>query len=113
MNLRSVMMVTALVGLVGVLIVEAFALTNEKEGDTLSEIVADGADISRAIPFALAVVVGHFVSRREIMVSTKTRLFMGLSLIPGALLSHFLVGPAWLTAAVGLVAGWALWPLSK
>jgi drug/metabolite transporter (DMT)-like permease len=107
------MILTAVTGVVGVLVVEGFALFNETGGDTLSEIVADASDITGAMPFALGVLVGHFVSRREVRVSKTVRMIMGLSLIPGAVLAHILGGPVWAPAAVGLASGFVLWPLSK
>jgi len=113
MRLRVVMIITALVGVAGILVVEGFALGNDVSGDTLSEVVADATDVTRALPFALGALLGHFASRRELQVSGKTRMFMALSLIPGAVLAHLIGGPAWVVAAAGLLAGWSLWPLSK
>jgi hypothetical protein len=112
-SLRVGMIITAVTGVVGVLVVEGFALFNTESGDTLSEIVADVSDLSGAMPFALGALVGHFASRREIKVSKTVRRIMGISLIPGAVLAHFLGGPAWAPAVVGLVSGFVLWPLSK
>lgn len=112
MKLRTGMIITVLTGLAGVLVVEGFALGNDIDGDTLSEIVADAGDATPALPFALAALVGHFVSRRKAEQPTKNRIFMGLGLLPLAGIVHLVGVPVWVAAIVGLGSGYWLWPLS-
>jgi hypothetical protein len=113
MSVRAIMIVTALVGVAGVLVVEGFALGNSIDGDTLSEIVADAGDLTSAMPFALGALVGHFVSRRQVDLPSWLRLTMGLSLVPVAVAMHFIDLPAMVSAPVGMAAGWLMWPLKE
>ena len=55
-GMRSVFL--ALVG--GLLVYEYFALRNECEGDTISEIVWTAATERPIVPFAAGVICGHF-----------------------------------------------------
>ena len=113
MTLRTGMILTAVTGVIGVLVVEVFALGNKVGGDTLSEIVADASDWTSALPFALGALVGHFASRRELNMSPWLRRAMGLSLVPAAGLMHLIGLSPVCAAPLGLVAGWLLWPLRK
>jgi hypothetical protein len=112
-TLRVGMIVTALIGVAGILVVEVFAVGNSTEGDTLSEIVADLSDVTSAAPFALGALLGHFVSRRKVAMRPWLRIVSGLSLVPAAVLLHFVDLSPLIAAPTGMVAGWLLWPLKK
>ena len=113
MSTRTIMIVTALAGVVGVLVVEVFAIGNNVGGDTLSELVADLSDLTSAMPFALGALVGHFASRRSFDTPKWLRITMGLALVPIAAAMHFIDVPLIVAAPAGLASGWLLWPLKE